>query len=331
MRAGDPKPAPGSARFIRDRRRVQILVIAAYLAYTVYETDHELLQASDLYTTLGVPHDVEEKAIQSRFRRLTVQMHPDKYNGPEKTTMEALYINMKFARDILVDPAKRFAYDRFGPSIFTWQNSKTMREFVYVGATSIIGFYASSAGALILLAVAGYLRAAMFWRYLTMAALFVVELYIVSRPRSPWILGNVLNPLLMMTGLRLPYLQFQLIALLRKLTLTFFIALSQLEPLLRDPQKQNLDETGPMVMAQRLNHVDALTNAAEAELGRLLGMELMPFAGEPSAAKVLRSSLKEWLVQNTIRNDPAVKVAAAKVMEEKRVASPNQDIATAEA
>jgi hypothetical protein len=135
----------------------------------------------------------------------------------------------------------------------------------------------------------------------------------------------------MTTGLRLPYLQFQLIALLRKLTLTFFIALSQLEPLLRDPQKQNLDETGPMVMAQRLTIVDALTNAAETELGRLLSMELMPFAGEQSAAKVLRSSLKEWLVQNTIRNDPAVKAAAAKVMEEKRVASPNQNVATAEA
>jgi hypothetical protein len=258
-------------------------------------------------------------------------MHPDKVAEPHKAKMEALYVNMKFARDVLVDPAKRFAYDRFGPSIFTWQNSKTARDFVSVGVMNIAGFYASSAGALVLLAVAGYLRAAMFWRYLTMAALFVAELYIVSRPTSPWLLANALNPFLTMTGLRLPYLPFQLISLLRKLTLTFFIALSQLDPLLRDPQKQNLEETGPAIMAQRLNHINVLTNAAEAELGRLLSMELMPFVGEPSSANVLRSSLKEWLVQNTVRNDPAVKAAAAKVLEEKRVPSSSHGVPLAAA
>jgi hypothetical protein len=253
-------------------------------------------------------------------------MHPDKVAGPDKAKTEALYVNMKFARDILVDPARRFAYDRFGSSMFTWQNSKTVRDFISTGVTNIAAFYASSAGALVLLAISGYLRTAMFWRYLTMAALFVVELHIVSRPGFTWPLANILNPLLTFTGLRLPYLPFQLISLLRKLTLTFFIALSQLEPLLRDPQKANIEETGPAIMAQRLNHVDALTTTADAELGRLLGMELMPFTGDSSAANVLRSSLKEWLIQNTIRNDPLVKAAAAKVLEEKQVPSSSHSV-----
>ena len=74
IRAGDPKPAPGSPRFVRDRRRIQICVIVAYLLYTIYEADHILLKDGDFYRNLGVPHDVDEKSIQSKFRRLYVAL-----------------------------------------------------------------------------------------------------------------------------------------------------------------------------------------------------------------------------------------------------------------
>ena len=70
IRAGDPKPAPGSPRYIRDRKRVHVFVIVAYLLYTIYEADYQLRQAGDFYQALGVPHNVDEKALQSRFRRL---------------------------------------------------------------------------------------------------------------------------------------------------------------------------------------------------------------------------------------------------------------------
>lgn len=70
IRAGDPKPPPNSPRYIRDRKRIHIFVILAYLLYTVVEADYQLRRAGDFYQVLGVPHDVEEKALQSRFRRL---------------------------------------------------------------------------------------------------------------------------------------------------------------------------------------------------------------------------------------------------------------------
>ena len=72
IRAGDPKPVPGSPRFVRDRRRIHIFVIVVYLLYTVYEADYQLRLAGDFYQDLGVAHDVAEKAVQSRFRRLYV-------------------------------------------------------------------------------------------------------------------------------------------------------------------------------------------------------------------------------------------------------------------
>ena len=70
IRAGDPKPAPGSQRYIRDRRRIHVFVILAYLLYTIYEADYRLRQAGDFYQALGVPHDVDERSLQSKFRRL---------------------------------------------------------------------------------------------------------------------------------------------------------------------------------------------------------------------------------------------------------------------
>jgi hypothetical protein len=47
-----------------------MLVIVAYLLYTIYEADWQLQQEGNFYSLLGVPPDAEEKKIQSQFRRL---------------------------------------------------------------------------------------------------------------------------------------------------------------------------------------------------------------------------------------------------------------------
>lgn len=317
IRAGDPKPAPGSARWIRDRRHIQITVILAYLLYTIYEADYQLQRASDFYTLLGVPHDVDERALQSKFRRLTVQYHPDKASAADRPNIEAIYIQLKLARDTLIDPAKRFAYDRFGPEILAWQNCKLVRDFILQGLQNVTVYYVGSAGALVLVSMLGYLRQGMFWRYLVMASLFIVELHVATRPDFPAFLTNIFNPILATTGLRNPYLPFQLITLLRKLILTFFIAMSQLGPLLQGPEAV-VEDDGSAVSPQQLDRVDALTQAADSEITRLMGLELMPFATERSAAKDLRTSLKEWLVQNTIRNDPEMRAAIGRVLDRRR-------------
>lgn len=70
IRAGDPKPAPGSVKYIKHQRNIFILVIAAYLFYTIYEADWVIRRQGDYYQDLGVPQSVDEKALQSRFRKL---------------------------------------------------------------------------------------------------------------------------------------------------------------------------------------------------------------------------------------------------------------------
>ncbi|KAK5744184.1 hypothetical protein LTR17_002214 [Elasticomyces elasticus] len=317
IRAGDPKPSPGSPRFIRDRKRVFIFVILAYLCYTVYEADYQLRRAGDFYQDLGVSHSVSERELQSRFRRLTVQYHPDKVtsgSASEKAGVEAIYIHLKFARDTLVDPAKRFAYDRFGPEILQWRQSKTIRDFVITGVQRTAAYYAGSGGVLVLLGMLGYLQQGKFWRYVVMASLFVVEMHTMMSPTSPAVFDNVINPFLLATGWRPPYLPFQMLELLRKLTLTFFIALSQLGPVLQGPQVAD----GDALSVQHLDRIDALANATDQEVSRLAQLELMPFGNDQTSTKNLRMSLKEWLVQNTIRNDPEVREAIKTVLDRRR-------------
>lgn len=316
IRAGEPKPAPGSPRFVRDRKRILIFVILAYLCYTIYEVDYQLRRAGDFYSDLGVPHDVDERALQSRFRRLTVQYHPDKATGADKAAVEAIYVRLKLARDTLIDPAKRFAYDRFGPDILQWGQCKTIRDFVFTGVQNTAIYYVGSGSVLILLGVLGYLQQGMFWRYLVMASLLVVELHTMMRPQFPVILTKAVNPILVATGLRPAYLPFQLLTLLRKLAITFFVALSQLGPLLQGPPAAG--QSGDAISPQHLDRVDALAKAADQEVARLMALELMPFAGDQSSTKTLRTSLKEWLVQNTVRNDPEVKRAIGQVLDRRR-------------
>ncbi|KAF2169315.1 hypothetical protein M409DRAFT_20540 [Zasmidium cellare ATCC 36951] len=321
IRAGDPKPTPGSPAFTKHRRYIQITVIVLYLLYTIYEADYQLLQEGDFYTLLGVPHNVEERTLQSKFRRLTVQYHPDKASLADKPAHEQIYIRLKLARDTLVDPAKRFAYDRFGADILAWQKASTIRDFVYAGLQQLGVYYIGSTTGLVLLSVLGYLKQGTYWRYFAVAALLLVELHTITRPTFPFALTHILNPLLVRTGFRNPYLPYQLITLLRKLTVTFFIAMSQLGPLLQDAQQTAqaaaTDGSGG-VNPKLLDRIDNVTAAADSEITRLMGLELMPFATDPGVARELRGTVKEWLVQNTVRNDPEVKGAVGRVLERRR-------------
>lgn len=70
VRAGDPKPQPGTPRYMKHKRRIHMIVIISYLCYTLYEADYWVQQQGDFYQALGVTSDVDEKAIKSRFRRL---------------------------------------------------------------------------------------------------------------------------------------------------------------------------------------------------------------------------------------------------------------------
>ena len=159
IRAGDPKPQPGSAKYLKHRKRIHILVITLYLLYSIYEADWNVRRAGDFYRDLGVRPDVDERGIKSRFRRLAALHHPDKVASSDTASAsEAYFVHLRQAQDTLLDPVKRFAYDRFGPAMNDWQHVLTVREYLMVGLQGIIPFYAGGGLFMVILGFAGYLE-----------------------------------------------------------------------------------------------------------------------------------------------------------------------------
>lgn len=167
-RAGDRIPQRGTQRYVRDYKRINIAVIAAYLLYTIYESYHQLSNTPNFYALLFSPIDADEKVLKSKFRRLTVLYHPDKVG----TQGEAYFVMLRQAYDVLSDPVKRFAYDRFGPDVLEWKHCSTMYDYLIRGGTMMVPYYMGSLLFLVILTVLGKLEFGRYVRYHTLGILF---------------------------------------------------------------------------------------------------------------------------------------------------------------
>jgi len=70
----------------------------------------------DYYELLGIQRGADEAAIKAAYRRLAKECHPDHQGGCKNA--EARFKAINEAYDVLKDPQKRAAYDRFGRAAF---------------------------------------------------------------------------------------------------------------------------------------------------------------------------------------------------------------------
>lgn len=322
IRAGDPKPQPGSARYNTHRKRIYIIVVSAYLLYTVYEADYELRRAGNFYSDLAVPLGASEREIKSRFRRMAAIHHPDKIgsNGGG----DNYFVHLKTAQDTLLNPAKRFAYERFGPEVVDWQRCSSIRDYLRNGISSLLPYYVGTAILMYVLGFIGYLEWGKYWRWITLIILCVFELHTVSRPGFPYFAEKFLNPFLTTFTKHPPYLPFQLISIARKICITMHIAFSQIGPLISPPEPSAVptNSTPEAHLQEQLNRLDGATKSLDTEVGRLMGMEMSAFVGDAQGVAGVKGKVKEWLVQNTIRNDPEVRDAMGNLFKKRRADAP---------
>src|SRR5437867_12316797 len=67
---------------------------------------------ADFYSVLGVQRSASDDDIKKAYRKLAMQYHPDRNNGSKDA--EERFKEITEAYDVLRDPQKRAAYDRYG-------------------------------------------------------------------------------------------------------------------------------------------------------------------------------------------------------------------------
>ncbi|MEM1396373.1 MAG: molecular chaperone DnaJ [Pseudomonadota bacterium] len=72
--------------------------------------------AEDFYSTLGVERGADASALKSAFRKAAMKYHPDR--NPDDPGAEKRFKEVNEAYEVLSDPQKRAAYDRFGHDAF---------------------------------------------------------------------------------------------------------------------------------------------------------------------------------------------------------------------
>src|SRR5882724_2528935 len=72
--------------------------------------------AQDYYELLGCERTASPDDIKKAFRKLAMQHHPDRNSGNKDA--ERKFKDVNHAYDVLKDPEKRAAYDRYGPAAF---------------------------------------------------------------------------------------------------------------------------------------------------------------------------------------------------------------------
>ncbi|GLA37712.1 hypothetical protein AnigIFM63309_004664 [Aspergillus niger] len=322
IRAGEPRPQPGTPRYARHRRRIYILVVTSYLLYTLYETFHRVQVAGDFYRALGVSPFADERTIKSRFRRLAAQHHPDKVGG---SVSDSYFVYLRLAQDTLLDPVKRVAYDMYGPDMLNWGDKRTLQEFVMAGLQRSLPQYVIGLVTIVVLQFTYWSEWGRYWRYFTFAALVTLESILLTRPAAvllPWsYIPAGLQGLLGFSskGPEFYLLPFQILTLAQRASVTLHIFISQVTPpeISKRASSAPGDRLHPQTM-QKLGQLAQLSRATDGEATRLLQLGFAPFKGDREGVTALRKGMKEALVLGSVRASPGVQQAVGEVIRRKK-------------
>lgn len=158
LKPGSAPPRVGTSAYLLQYRIAFTLLAAAYLIYTVVAGITSL--PPNYYRILGVDRTADEQGLKTAFRAFARRNHPDRpeigLGGEER------FREVREAYEMLKNPVRRFAYERFGPDIITWKDCTTTREYLRHGVISSTGFHLISAASLAGMSLFGKATASSF-------------------------------------------------------------------------------------------------------------------------------------------------------------------------
>ncbi|KAL4784522.1 hypothetical protein BJX76DRAFT_219079 [Aspergillus varians] len=301
IRAGDPKPQPGSPRYARDRRRIFIAIVISYLLYNLLEVYLKIQNESNFYGILGVSPLSDDRTIKTRFRRLAAQHHPDKLGAGSSGD---LFVYLKQAQDTLTNPVKRYAYDMWGPKILEWGSIDTAHDYFVAALMKTAPSYLVSFWGLLLLNYTWWSDWGRYWRFFAFAALLTLNLSLISHQGPVFITS---------TFVLLPW---QIMKMAETISFSLHIFISQIAP----PEAKGSgspDRLHPQTV-QRLAQLIHLSRATDTEATRILQLGFAPFQGDRESVAALRKGMKEGLVLSSVRGSPVVQQAVKDVAERQK-------------
>jgi hypothetical protein len=148
---GTPPPRRGTPAYASQYRIAFTALAAVYLIYTLIAAVTSL--QPNYYRILDVDRRADEQALKLAFRQFARRNHPDRpgvgADGAER------FRDVRDAYEMLKNPVKRFAYERFGPEIISWKDCATPMEYIMRGVSASSGFPIGTAAVLCLMSLLG--------------------------------------------------------------------------------------------------------------------------------------------------------------------------------
>ncbi|KAF2637371.1 hypothetical protein P280DRAFT_472088 [Massarina eburnea CBS 473.64] len=249
----------------------------------------------------------------------------------DKERASAFYVHLKEMKDVVLDPARRFAYDRFGPDVFR-QCAKcvTVKEYVDNSLLTAVGTYGVLLVFLFGANALGFLKDGAYWRYVAILAVALLDVRTAMRPDHPSFLTKWLNPLVTSWGIRPAYLPFQITIIAKKASISAAQFLGLLIPLYRDnPEKPAKPaEDSDTERHQQIDRLEALIRNSNQDVSRLLDLESTPFKENEQAKSELKEAMKKYMVQNVVHQEREVRNAIGQSMEKRRAGAPHGALGT---
>lgn len=148
---GIAPPRQGTLVYASQYRIAFTVLATVYFLYTLVAAVTSL--QPNYYHILGVGQRADEQALKLAFRQFARRNHPDRpgvgADGADR------FRDVRNAYEMLKNPVKRFAYERFGPEVISWKDCTTPMEYIVRGVSASSGFPIGTAAVLCLMSLLG--------------------------------------------------------------------------------------------------------------------------------------------------------------------------------